>query len=239
MSYPPTPPSGGQPPYGDAPQQPPYGGPPNQPPYGGPPQQPPYGGPPQQPPYGQPYPQQGGWHPGHAPRRGGRGWLIALIIFLALVAVGAILWATGALDEVLEDLGLKSRSSSYSSSYTPYSSTGNTATSTYGTNMSSSTYGSNMATTSTTGSVTRSWLAGTWGAGCPSSRAGSVTLNSDGTISSPGGTATWVLVGNQVTTYSGGRSETSTWTYLSPTSASVTVPGIGTRNLYRCSGTTM
>jgi protein TonB len=84
------------------------------------------------------------------------------------------------------------------------------------------------------GSVTRSWVSGQWGPGCPMQEAGSVYLEPNGTVRGSGMSGTWTLSGNTVTTLTGGRSESSNWVYVSQDEARVTVPGIGTSILRRC-----
>jgi len=89
------------------------------------------------------------------------------------------------------------------------------------------------------GSVTASWLIGTWGPNCPRMNTGGVTVipgstYTTGTISSSTGTGTWSLSGNVMTTISSGLTEVSTWTYVGPNAARVIAPDGRTVNLTRC-----
>lgn len=82
---------------------------------------------------------------------------------------------------------------------------------------------------------TVSWLLGTWGPGCPQSRAQSVTLYSGGRMVAAGGEGSWTLDGYNVTLVGNGRSLMLRWEYMGQDISRVTQIGTGdVETLRRC-----
>lgn len=192
--------------------QPPYP-PQDQPPYGQPPHgQPPQGGYP--PPYGAPGGPPPGWPP--AARGPSKGPIIAVIVLaVAVVGVLVTLWLTGVFNRTAT-----------TPTPAPAPVAGPAAPAPTPTPTPAPVQ---------TGELTRDYLIGIWGPGCPGSTASSLEFLADGTVTSAQGTGSWTVSGNTVTTTdANGATESSYWTPQGPNAAAVNVPGVANAVLNRC-----
>jgi hypothetical protein len=170
----------------------------------------------------QPYPA-----PAYPPAAGGSKtgmWVFFLILAFA-AGVGATiltLWLTGDL--------WNSRSSYYPPS--SYGSSSGSGTSSFGSSPSTGT----PAAPSTGGyAPTEMTIVGTWGEGCPASRAGAITFYSDHTIVGDNGQGSWSLTGYYVTATTDRGTNSLYWEMISGSQARVRRAGSSSSRLIsRC-----
>lgn len=114
--------------------------------------------------------------------------------------------------------------------------------SSYGSGSGTSSYGSPDTNTSTFASTsggyapTEASIVGTWGEGCPGSRAGAITFYSDHTVVGDNGQGSWSLSGNYLTANTDRGTNTLYWEMVSGSQARVRRSGsTATRFISRCS----
>lgn len=151
-------------------------------------------------------------------------WVFFIILAFAVGVGGTILtlWLTGELWNSGSRYSPSSYSGSTTSSTTPYGS-------------SSSTPSPPPSAGSGSYAPTEASLAGTWGEGCPASRAGAITFYSDGTALGDGESGTWSLNGSYVTLTSDRNTMTLYWEMLNNDTARARRTGDSqTRTVNRC-----